>query len=785
MKCYEWRGGRLTAGLQLTADERLGQVIFLGEAGRGRRYEKVAIGRRNPAVVVDGRVLEARLVKIILPAKDGKPEKGFFVLEAPNLAEEHGAPVIVRVNTYGGYVRNGNGSWTTLSGTPEEVISGYGAFGDAGRIGGWADGLLILRSGDALRVVESRSEGVRWVIWHTGEAVKTATLQEYENLQAVAKAEALIAEAEAEPLTLAFGRMPCSTYVGRGQFSSGIEVGKGATGPVVALGEEGRGRKLAEIPIVGSAPTDKLVEAAVAELDRKTTPARYSWEKPTTKVVYGLTQEGEAAEVGTHLVRLVPLRSVHRQSLSQETLRGAPTQIASGNFASGTAGAAGYAADGLWVMRPGDVIRIGQIWVVENQAGRLVSSTFLDWEAADGRTDPEAYIATGRAPWGQVPIEWVGRIVSVISRTEETDRGETSVDWPEGEKGELVSLNPFRSNLGWDGRDRRLVECKSGVWVKLHAELTQTRPTEDERQPAKAAAEAQKTAAEAVRQAEYFKLLPAEIRTQVEDVAGVRRYSSWGSLIEPFEPEKATTAEITAWVESAERVMREAAEARVAAEALLARASEGELWLNVEIEISTESRTTTDAFVVASDGSLVEPVSKRDNGNGRKARTTAYVYGNLPTTSLVLRHTHDNYGYRHSESWEVQNCPRELTAAQRETVMRLEEETRRYFRGVGTGWDLARVGRVVVTTVYSRDFYGAEREAYDDLCRSFSVDVAEWRSVVEEGITVVGPYRRTGVAPVRRQPQPEPEPPVEPQTPLTSDEVDGAAARLRARFGKK
>lgn len=210
------------------------------------------------------------------------------------------------------------------------------------------------------------------------------------------------------------------------------------------------------------------------------------------------------------------------------------------------------------------------------------------------------------------------------------------------------------------------------------------------------------------------------------------------------------------------------------------REQRGEIWLNVEIEISTQSRTRTDAFVVAEDGSIVEPTKKEMTDPGRKGRVRAYVYGDLPREMLVLRHTSDNYGYRYSEHWKVQHLPRDLTTAQQETVARLEEETRQHFRGKGTGWDLTREGTVSFTTAYSRDFSGRERTANDDLCQSFPIDVSEWTSAVEDNRVVCGPYRRHG-----NQPEPKPEPPVEPQAPLTADELDAATEKLRNRFGRK
>lgn len=219
------------------------------------------------------------------------------------------------------------------------------------------------------------------------------------------------------------------------------------------------------------------------------------------------------------------------------------------------------------------------------------------------------------------------------------------------------------------------------------------------------------------------------------------------------------------------------------------REQRGEIWLNVEIEISTQSRTRTDAYVVAEDGSIVEPTSKELTDPGRKGRVRAYVYGDLPREMLVLRHSSDNYGYRYSENWEVLRLPDKLTVAQRETVARLEDETRQHFRGQGTGWDLTRQGGVMRTTSYSRDFAGRDRDAHSDMLRSFPIDVSEWE-LTEDGY---GPYRRDRtrqnlpkVTPATTPtPDPDPEPPMEPQAPLSAEEFDAAAQQLRDRFGRK
>ncbi len=150
MKTFTWSNGSISSGLKLVYDEKLGQVVFLGEAGRGRRYEKVALDKRNSASVENGRVLEAHVRKVTLPSKRKEGETfSFFVLEAPSAHDDPEA-VIVRVNTSWVYTKNTCGSWDTVAGKPETLVAGYGAHGIAGRIGNWDDGLVVMRPWDVI-----------------------------------------------------------------------------------------------------------------------------------------------------------------------------------------------------------------------------------------------------------------------------------------------------------------------------------------------------------------------------------------------------------------------------------------------------------------------------------------------------------------------------------------------------------------------------------------------------------------------------------------------------------
>lgn len=157
-----------------------------------------------------------------------------------------------------------------------------------------------------------------------------------------------------------------------------------------------------------------------------------------------------------------------------------------------------------------------------------------------------------------------------------------------------------------------------------------------------------------------------------------------------------------------------------------ARIEAGEVWPDVVIPISTESRTHTDVMAILPNGSILEPKTR---GTGFKNRVDSYEYGDLPTNVLVLSHSHDNYGYRLSESWEVHYLPNILTPDQEVAAHRFAEETYANFKGPNTGFNLRKVGRIVFTTQYSRDLRGEERTAYDLMCSDLPIIVSEWKVV--------------------------------------------------------
>lgn len=103
----------------------------LGERGRGRSAEEVRVDNRRPPedpTDVGYKVFKAG-------------EREHCVLTAPS-----GQPgMLLRVNCRGTYTRDSRGGSRVIAGNAHPLVAGYGAFGDAGNIGGWTDTLYHVR----------------------------------------------------------------------------------------------------------------------------------------------------------------------------------------------------------------------------------------------------------------------------------------------------------------------------------------------------------------------------------------------------------------------------------------------------------------------------------------------------------------------------------------------------------------------------------------------------------------------------------------------------------------
>lgn len=181
MKAYTVSGNCfLEEGIKTLPDQKFGIVVFLGESGRGRTYQKVGIFKKNPANVdVKGLIREAHPVKIT-PDKE-KPEKFFIFLAKPK--NQNDQRVLVRINTDVVYTRGCVGKWETISGEPQDLVVGQGAHGDAGRTAQWYDGLVVMKSGDVIKVIPDggHKTGV-YALFFEGKKLTLMPFEEYESL---------------------------------------------------------------------------------------------------------------------------------------------------------------------------------------------------------------------------------------------------------------------------------------------------------------------------------------------------------------------------------------------------------------------------------------------------------------------------------------------------------------------------------------------------------------------------------------------------------------------------
>ena len=130
-------------------------------------------------IYIDNKIIEARLANIVLT------EKRSLVTLAKAKDQEN--RVLVRINTCSGYVRNARGYWETIEGSVNCVAKGHGAFGDAGRVGTWDEGLCVLYSGAVVRVFGSRHGD--WVIGYKDGQLEAMDYSDWQIKQAVMNAE--------------------------------------------------------------------------------------------------------------------------------------------------------------------------------------------------------------------------------------------------------------------------------------------------------------------------------------------------------------------------------------------------------------------------------------------------------------------------------------------------------------------------------------------------------------------------------------------------------------------
>lgn len=143
MRCFSYAGGRVVDGIAVKQHEKLGFCASFGEDGRGRHLERVKLDQRRPPQVIDGRILDAGVLEFVA---GGVKRHAFTAPGSPD------GRILLDVDSDGPYTRGEGGYIVPMWGVPIQVAQGYGAWGDAGRLGTLAHELWLLGEGDAIFV---------------------------------------------------------------------------------------------------------------------------------------------------------------------------------------------------------------------------------------------------------------------------------------------------------------------------------------------------------------------------------------------------------------------------------------------------------------------------------------------------------------------------------------------------------------------------------------------------------------------------------------------------------
>lgn len=152
MRCYTYVHGECTKGIQTVQNDKYGRIVFLGERGRGSRFQAISLDNRRPANLYENELHRAFPREITIKDKEtGKPKSQFVVLSKPFRKNRK---ILLRVNTTMPELQTANdGSWMALEGEPKHVVNAYGAVQQERGSIQYCDDLVIMDPTDVIRVM--------------------------------------------------------------------------------------------------------------------------------------------------------------------------------------------------------------------------------------------------------------------------------------------------------------------------------------------------------------------------------------------------------------------------------------------------------------------------------------------------------------------------------------------------------------------------------------------------------------------------------------------------------
>jgi len=721
MKTYTFSGGSLGEGITLKQDDKFGLVVYLGEAGRGRRYEKVALSRKSAPEVRDSRVFDAEPVKIPVPAQGNKAAMEFWVLSKSQKPAD--GSVLVHVDTEGTYTRDSSGSWKTIAGNPETVVSGYGAYGDAGRIGNWDDGLVIMRPGDALRVKRSGGHKNRpdALFFDADGKLTSMDFEEWQALQAIETFEETKVESNEKPVNVLYGTMPAFSFTRDTgwKLERGIGTTTIGTGHGFQLGpKDDSWRSFTRKTIMASEGFPEIVaEAAVA--------------KSGENLV--LVKSGNA-EFGKFLVRLSTQGYSKGGYTSANIIRGDATILIRATMDHGTANPVHH-EDMVIVLASGDVVRIGQrdesyggyVLCVEN--GQLKSDDYFAWELRDAKRDPAPYIAKGICPIDCMPESWVGKVIL----PQDAEHGYA------GQTMGVTSIKPeVLLNMEWERLtpyegNPNINPWQNMIWAKLtdqvmnaEAHVLSTEEKIEFDEPILPLGTQIK--AHVIPSDGHYRIIMENVPAHKFTVT---RYEKSGQTFEDKQTagDVKTTFEYDSSKYGYQIYCRDGVvEGDYAVEITTGTGKGGrtlgyafrvlgewkevnEPTMDIRVYMGKSRRDPSVLWVIAKDGSIFAQSGESGEVN---------LVG-IPQSALAIRWQTSNYGYAYMEEWEVHHMPAELTDAQRNQVALLEPGCHKHFVGQGTGWS-DKVGIVR----FEQSYRNMSDEDHSAMSAQHPISVKEW-----------------------------------------------------------
>lgn len=543
---HTWINGEIIPGVSTVESKRWGPVVCLGEQGRGQKsYVEVAMHNRFPPESENGRIIKAALEKIVLSAKEGGPEKTFFVLRKP---EKNDKNIYVRICTQAG-CNPGTGKIKTIEGRPKILVKGSGAYGAEGK-GSWVDALVALAPEsftDVIKICPARSPAC--ALWVEDGQPQTALWEVYEKLRAEKMAEV------AREKNLMIQSTPLYIFHG-GISSAGIKLQEGETGRVLRLGTGENGGTCAEIPFLVPRDNAWLTHAGVVKLENEGAVPESGRKAPADS--YALTTAPRIEKTGTILALVSTVGPYHKESTGVvEVRRGNPVLLAAGTYCDRTKGIRG--TEELWVLRKNDVLYVRQEggykvagpWALYVEKNELRSRQWEYWEKDDAEENPENYLQKNLSTPANVPESWIGRMVEAYRIEQTTDGfGPQKPFLALAAQGELVKVKPYSGrviiNTGGDGKEefREEVRCD---WVYL-----------DEKRQVKSPEEGY--AQERERLCQELEVLQERARRLVETVGFGSIKKSCADAVRALKIKSGfkemSNEDISRWIQEAEKVLR-------------------------------------------------------------------------------------------------------------------------------------------------------------------------------------------------------------------------------------